>query len=208
MIARGGDDLGDRPAAVERHQHVPQRVARGVERDRQRELRPERGQAADAGHDPDVDTVMCRAPSPNRRGSFSASTAASTRSRLSNGSPMPMNTMLVRCCPSPPGAARPDAPGRRSRRPRGRARTRARPWRRTGIRPRTRPGSRGTACAVRAIRGAPGSASAPTRSARRHRADGAPSRSGPHRRGGSRCRRRCRDGTRARAPRAAPAAAS
>ena len=52
MIAGGGDDLGDRPAAVERHEHVAQRVARGVERDRQRELRPERGQPPDPGHDP------------------------------------------------------------------------------------------------------------------------------------------------------------
>ena len=39
---------------------------------------------------------MCRAPSPNRRRSLSASIAASTRSRLRSGSPMPMNTMLVR----------------------------------------------------------------------------------------------------------------
>ena len=52
VIARGGDDLGHRPAPVERHQDVAQRVARGMERDRQRELRPERGQAPDPGHDP------------------------------------------------------------------------------------------------------------------------------------------------------------
>ena len=38
---------------------------------------------------------MCRAPSPNRRRSLSASMAASTRSRLSSGSPIPMNTMFV-----------------------------------------------------------------------------------------------------------------
>ncbi len=52
------------------------------------------------GTTPDVETVMWRAPSPNRRRSFSASMAASTRSRLSSGSPMPMNTMLVRRCPA------------------------------------------------------------------------------------------------------------
>ena len=43
---------------------------------------------------------MWRAPSPNRCGSFSASTAARTRSRLSSGSPMPMNTTFVRRWPS------------------------------------------------------------------------------------------------------------
>ena len=43
---------------------------------------------------------MCRAPRPNRVGSLSASTAASTRSRLSSGSPMPMNTMFVSRLPS------------------------------------------------------------------------------------------------------------
>ena len=51
VVARGGDDLGDRPAAVERDEHVAQRVAGRVERDRERELRTERGQPADAGHD-------------------------------------------------------------------------------------------------------------------------------------------------------------
>ena len=51
VIAGGGDDLGDRPAPVERDEHVAQRVARRVERDGQRELRPERGQPPDAGHD-------------------------------------------------------------------------------------------------------------------------------------------------------------
>ena len=52
VVARGGDDLGDRPPPVERHQHVAQRIARGMERDRQRELWSERGQPPDAGHDP------------------------------------------------------------------------------------------------------------------------------------------------------------
>ena len=136
---------------------------------------------------------MCRAPSPNRRGSLSASTAASTRSRLSSGSPMPMNTMFV---------SRLTVGGQSSlgvarlvddlRRPPGLARTRARQWRRTGNRPRSRPGSRCTACAARGRRRAPGSASAPTRSAHRRRVDGAPSRSGRRRRAGSPCRPPCR----------------
>ena len=52
VVARRVDDLGDRPAPVQRDEHVAQRVARGVERDGQRELRPERGQAPDPGHDP------------------------------------------------------------------------------------------------------------------------------------------------------------
>ena len=43
---------------------------------------------------------MCRAPSPNRSGSLSASTAARTRSRLSSGSPIPMNTTFVSRWPS------------------------------------------------------------------------------------------------------------
>ena len=47
------------------------------------------------GTTPEVDTVMWRAPSPNRRRSFSASIAASTLSRLRSGSPIPMNTMFV-----------------------------------------------------------------------------------------------------------------
>ena len=51
VVAGGVDDLGDRPAPVERHEDVAQRVARGVERDRERELRPERGQPPDPGHD-------------------------------------------------------------------------------------------------------------------------------------------------------------
>ena len=38
------------------------RASRRVERDRQRELRTERGQAPDAGHDPGLETVMCLAP--------------------------------------------------------------------------------------------------------------------------------------------------
>ena len=49
---------------------------------------------------------MCRAPRPNRRGSDSAVTASRTRSRLSSGSPIPMNTTLVRRLPAggqPPG---------------------------------------------------------------------------------------------------------
>ena len=59
--------------------------------------------------------------------------AASTRSRLSSGSPMPMNTMLVSRLPvARRGGARRGGPGRRSRRPRGPARTRARRSRRTG----------------------------------------------------------------------------
>ena len=51
VVAGGRDDLRDRPAAVQRDEDVAQRVARGVERDRQRELWSERGQATDAGHD-------------------------------------------------------------------------------------------------------------------------------------------------------------
>ena len=43
---------------------------------------------------PDVDTVMCRAPTPSRAGSFSRRTASNTRSVLFSGSPIPMNTML------------------------------------------------------------------------------------------------------------------
>ena len=49
---------------------------------------------------------MCRAPSPNRSGSLRASTAASTRSRLSSGSPIPMKTTFVRRLPSVGQAAR------------------------------------------------------------------------------------------------------
>ena len=45
------DDLGDGPAPVQRHEHVAERIARRVERDRQRELRAERGQPPDPGHD-------------------------------------------------------------------------------------------------------------------------------------------------------------
>ena len=52
------------------------------------------------GTTPEVDTVMWRAPSPNRWRSFSASIAASTLSRLRSGSPIPMNTMFVSRCPS------------------------------------------------------------------------------------------------------------
>ena len=52
---------------------------------------------------------MCRAPSPNRRRSLSASMAASTRSRLSSGSPIPMNTMLVSRWPSAVEAPRREA---------------------------------------------------------------------------------------------------
>ncbi len=52
---------------------------------------------------------MWRAPSPNRRRSLSASMAARTRSRLSSGSPMPMNTMLVSRLPSADEAARGEA---------------------------------------------------------------------------------------------------
>ena len=51
VVAGGVDDLGDGPAPVQRDEHVAQRVARGVEGDRQRELRPERGQPPDARHD-------------------------------------------------------------------------------------------------------------------------------------------------------------
>ena len=91
--------------------------------------------------------------------------AASTRSRLSSGSPIPMNTMFVSRWPSRhEPARRRSGPGRRSRRPPGRARTRARRSRRTGSRRRSRPGSRCTACAARAIPAAPGSASGPIRS--------------------------------------------
>jgi hypothetical protein len=49
VVARRGHHLGHRPAPVERHEHVAQRVAGGVERDRQRELWTEPGEAADAG---------------------------------------------------------------------------------------------------------------------------------------------------------------
>src|SRR5919106_6327553 len=45
------DDLGDRPAAVQRHEDVAERIARGVKRYGQRELRPERGEPADPRHD-------------------------------------------------------------------------------------------------------------------------------------------------------------
>ena len=52
VLARGGDDLLHRPAAVQRHQDVPQRVPRRVDAHRERELRTERRQAADPGHHP------------------------------------------------------------------------------------------------------------------------------------------------------------
>ena len=51
VIASGGHDLRHGPATVQRHEHVAQRVAGGVQADRQRELRRERRQAPDAGHD-------------------------------------------------------------------------------------------------------------------------------------------------------------
>ena len=53
------------------------------------------------GHDPGGrDGDVARARARTGGGSLSASIAASTRSRLSSGSPMPMNTMLVRRWPS------------------------------------------------------------------------------------------------------------
>jgi hypothetical protein len=73
-----------------------------------------------------------------------------------------------------PGGGPRGGPDRRSPRSRDRARSRARRWRRTGSRRRSRPGSRCTACGARDGAGrpgrrsrAPGSASAPTRSAPR-----------------------------------------
>jgi hypothetical protein len=51
MSAGSRDHLCDRPAAVERHQHIPKRIPRRMKRDRERELRAERGEAADPGHD-------------------------------------------------------------------------------------------------------------------------------------------------------------
>ena len=51
MVARGVDDLRDRPAPVERHEHVAQRVAGGMQRDRQRELGAEGGEPAHARYD-------------------------------------------------------------------------------------------------------------------------------------------------------------
>ena len=52
VVARGRHDLRDRPAAVQRDEHVAQRIARRVERDGQRELRAERRQPPDPGDDP------------------------------------------------------------------------------------------------------------------------------------------------------------
>ena len=51
MVASGVDHLSHGPASVERHEHVAQGVSGGVQADRQGELRSERGQPADAGHD-------------------------------------------------------------------------------------------------------------------------------------------------------------
>ena len=52
VVAGGGHHLGHRPAPVERHEDVAERVAGGVEADRQGELGAERGEPADARHDP------------------------------------------------------------------------------------------------------------------------------------------------------------
>jgi len=52
MVACGVHDLRDRPAAVQRDEHVAERVAGRMERDRQRELRAEGRQPADARDDP------------------------------------------------------------------------------------------------------------------------------------------------------------
>ena len=52
VISGRGDDLGHRPAPVEWHQDVAQRVARGVEGDGERELRAKRGQPLHPGNHP------------------------------------------------------------------------------------------------------------------------------------------------------------
>ena len=139
---------------------------------------------------------MCRAPSPNRAGSLSASTAARTRSRLSSGSPMPMNTMFVSRWPS---AAR--------------RRAAWRTWSTISavvevageaeLAGRAERAADGAAGLARDAQRVPLAAAGPgrvvhqhaTRRARRRRADGGPSRSGRRRRSGSRCRRPCRSGT-------------
>ena len=52
MIASGRHHFGHRPAAVQRHENVPESVTGGVQADRQSELRAELGEASDAGYDP------------------------------------------------------------------------------------------------------------------------------------------------------------
>ncbi len=165
VVAGRRDDLGDRPAPVERDEHVAERIARGVEGDRQRELRPERGQPADARHDARRGDVMWRAPRPNRRRVVERvdrlEHAVEVEQRLAHAHEHDVGQALAR---RPRGGAPRGGPGRRSRRSRGRGRSRARRSRRTGSRPRSRPGSRCTACAARAGRPGPGSASGPIRS--------------------------------------------
>ena len=160
VVAGRVDDLGDRPAPVERHEHVAQGVARRVERDRQRELRPERREPADAGHDagrgdrdvprPQAEALRVVERLDRREHPVEVQQRLAHAHEHDVGQPLAVRSR---------GGARRGGPGRRSRRSRGRARSRARRWRRTGSRPRTRPGSRCTACAARARRRGPGSAS-------------------------------------------------
>ena len=51
VVARRGDDLGHRPAPVERDEHVAERIAGGMQADGEGELRAERGQPTDPGDD-------------------------------------------------------------------------------------------------------------------------------------------------------------
>ena len=51
VLGRGIHDRRDRPAAVERHEDVAERIARGVERDRERVLRRDVRQPPDPRHD-------------------------------------------------------------------------------------------------------------------------------------------------------------
>ena len=51
VVAGGGHDLGHRPAPVERHEQVAQRIAGRVEADGERPLGPQPRQALDPGHD-------------------------------------------------------------------------------------------------------------------------------------------------------------
>ena len=95
VVAGRRHDLGHRPAPVERTStsrsgsRAAWRLTARVNWARARSA------AGSPGRPRSCCTVMCRAPSPKRRGSDRAVTASRTRSRLSSGSPMPMNTTLV-----------------------------------------------------------------------------------------------------------------
>ena len=205
VVARRGHDLGHRPAPVEGHEHVAQRVAGRVDADRERELRPERGQPADAGHHArrrhrDVPRAEVQPARVVQRG-HGLEHAIEVEQRLAHAHEHDVREPRAVLAPQPPDRA-PDLVEDLGRR-RGRARSRARRSRRTGSRRRSRPGSRCTACAARAGRVAPGSASAPTRWSRRRSAGGAPSRSGRRRRERARHRPASSIGGRHRAPRRA-----